>query len=921
MWAPGIALDMATIKTPDQRVRVFISSTINELADERKAAREAIGNLRLIPVFFEAGARPHPPRDLYSAYLEQSHIFLGIYWNSYGWVAPGAEISGLEDEYRLCGNRKPKLIYVKRSTDRQERLNDLLKDIERSDSACYQQFSDAAELQRLIENDLSVLMSEIFENALSEQGAKEDALDAKPEKVPQQLIELPHIRSEIYGRDEDIGHVTELLLKPGIGLVTLLGAGGTGKTTLSIHIGHRVKDAFRDGVAFVPLAPITDHRLVAASIAEVLGVQDSGKQPIEATLAEYLSDKQLLLILDNFEQVADASRMIGELTTRCKDLKVLVTSRTSLHVRNERIYNLATLGIPEDAQRIAPEELRRWPGTQLFVERALEVNPRLELNRENTDAIIEICQRMDGLPLAIELAAARTRFFQPAALLSRIEKTLDLVSKGHKDLPERQQTLRGAIEWSYNLLSDDTKRVFRQLGVFRRSWTLEAADAILKEEGIDLDIEEMTERLLDVSLIKPVLVSHSAEPRFNMLQTVHEYAKEMLDAAPEAEATKRRFADYYLRLLEETDGKLWERNGDAWLDLIELEQQNIRAAFSKFIQWGELEQAWRFIPHLAPYWTIRGGFSESNQLIADARIMDKSLWDSTAIDARTRARTLTWAGYSTLFLFDFANGFPMLQAAARIAEEIGDEHTLAYALCVDGCYGSYLNNPDAPPKVVRGFELAEKLNDSVLHTMLLLWSTEYFRQQGDMAKVMANLESAWRIAMDDGNTYILGATCITRFSFQVMDPANDWNATVRQAIEMYDLFPEKGYKGLKSAAMQALAFGHMKLGALHEAEVALRQGLEYSRVAGEKESEVYSTMEASGFFVLKGELEKAFRIFGALDAFIEMSHYPIVGGAEAQYKYSKELLLPHWESPDAQRWYSEGRRMSLADAIVYALHG
>jgi hypothetical protein len=163
---------MAIIKTPDQRVRVFISSTINEVAEERKAARKAIENLRLIPVFFEAGARPHPPRDLYSAYLDQSHIFLGIYWNSYGWVAPGSEISGLEDEYRLCGNKKPKLIYVKQSDERQDKLKELLSDIERSESACYQKFSTAEELQKLIENDLSVLLSEIFENALLREKAR-----------------------------------------------------------------------------------------------------------------------------------------------------------------------------------------------------------------------------------------------------------------------------------------------------------------------------------------------------------------------------------------------------------------------------------------------------------------------------------------------------------------------------------------------------------------------------------------------------------------------------------------------------------------------------------------------------------------------------------------------------------------------------
>lgn len=785
---------MAIIKTPDQRVRVFISSTINELADERKAAREAINNLRLIPVFFEAGARPHPPRDLYSAYLEQSHIFLGIYWNSYGWVAPGAEISGLEDEYRLCGNKKPKLIYVKKSNERQPRLNDLLADIEKSETACYQFFSDAAELQKLIENDLSVLMSEIFENALFDSQQQKTASEEFTEIKHHRQVELPHIRSEIYGRDEDLQKVSELLTKSGVVLVTLLGAGGTGKTTLSVHIGHQLNEKFRDGVAFIPLAPVTDYKLVCATIAEVLGITDSGKQPIEQTLIEFLSDKNFLLILDNFEQVVEASKFISDIITHCKDVKILVTSRTSLHIRNERIYNLNTLALPDENKTIAPDELRNFPATQLFVERALEVNPRMQFSKENTDAILEICQRMDGLPLAIELAAARTRFFQPAALMSRIEKTLDLVSKGHKDLPERQQTLRGAIEWSYNLLAEDTQKVFRQLGAFKRSWTMEAADVILNDGNTFIDVEEMMERLLDVSLIKPVLVSHSAEPRFNMLQTVHEYAKEILEKSTEAQETKLRFADYFLQLCEEADGKLWGRNGDAWLDKLETEYQNIRAAFYIFIETNNLEKAWKFIPLLAPYWTIRGGFSETIQLIADAKISDRQLWDSDTISAKVRARTLTWSGYCTLFLFDFENGFQMLFKAEEIAASIHDESSLAYALCIDGCYGSYMQYPEAPQKIEKVYKMAAELNDTVLLCMLHIWSCEYYRQLGDYEKVNDNLNKAWQLAQDEGSTYSSGLYISPGSVLQLLMEIPIIRKLLTTALPCIIYFPKKDIK-------------------------------------------------------------------------------------------------------------------------------
>ncbi len=910
---------MAIIKTPDQRVRVFISSTINELAEERQAARQAIENLRLIPVFFEAGARPHPPRDLYSAYLDQSHIFLGIYWNSYGWIAPGSDISGLEDEYRLCGNKKPKLIYVKQSNERQDKLKGLLEDIEKSDSACYQKFSTAAELQKLIENDLSVLMSEIFENALLGERALDNNSSAELNIELKRIVEIPNIRSEIYGREEDLERIESMLTKSGVALITLLGAGGTGKTTLAVHLAHVIKDQFKDGIVFVSLAPLTDHRLVGAAIAEVLGVQDSGKQPIEQTVIDFLSDKNFMLILDNFEQVIEASTFISKLLTFCKDVKVLVTSRTSLHIRNERIYNLSTLSLPELNKLITSAELQDYSATQLFVERALEVNPQMPFSKENTEAIVEICQRMDGLPLAIELAAARTRFFQPAALMSRIEKTLDLVSKGHKDLPERQQTLRGAIEWSYNLLAEDTQKVFRQLGVFKRSWTMEEADVIMNDGTTFTDVEEMMERLLDVSLIKPVLVSHSAEPRFNMLQTVHEYAREMLEKSPEFKGTQLRFAEYFLKLCEEADGKLWIRNGDAWLDKLEIEYQNIRAAFYIFIEIENFEKAWKFIAYLAPYWTIRGGFSETAHWIADAHISDRSFWTSEKISPQTRGRTLTWAGYCTLFLFDFDNGFPMLNEAQRILSDTTDEVSLAYAYCFDGCYGSFLAFPDSAQKMDLGLRLAEKTKDRVCLCMFYLWSYEYYRQQGRMDIVETNLALGKKIGVEDGNTYILGALYILRFSLACMDEHNDYEKTAGDAIEMYNMLPEKGYKGLKSAAMMGLAYARMMQGRIEEAEAPLMSGLEYSRLAGEKESEVYGGMEASAFFKLKGNDEKAYKILGALDSFIELSNFPVVGGAEAQYKMTMSIVKPDMHLPTNKAYYEAGKRMPLSEAIVYAL--
>lgn len=911
---------MSIIKTPDQRVRVFISSTINELAEERIAARSAIESLKLIPVFFEAGARPHPPRDLYSAYLSQSHIFLGIYWNSYGWIAPGAEISGLEDEYRLCGKTKPKLIYVKNSTERQEKLDLLLQDISNSDSACYQKFNTADELKQLIENDLSVLMSEIFESSLiSGQGSIDSSTGAIENRHDHPIIDIPLIKSEMIGRERDLQLVSELLLREDTSLITILGAGGTGKTTLATFIGQANKDKFKDGVLFIQLAAITNSKLVVNTIGEKLGIQDNGKHDLISLIIDLLTGKQFLLILDNFEQVVDASVVVSQLINQCKDLKVLVTSRSILHIRNERIYHLATLNFPVEESAIAFADLQNYAATKLFLDRAQEVNQNIENSKENAEAILEICQRMDGLPLAIELAAARTRFFQPAALLGRITKTLDLVNKGHKDLPERQQTLRGAIEWSYNLLSPDTQSIFRQMAVFKRSWTMEAADAILVINESAVDAEEYTERLLDVSLIKTDILNKELEPRFNMLQTVHEYAGEMLAQDPDCEKVKLQYAKYFLQLCEDAEPYLWNRNGAIWLDRIESEYQNIRASFYIFMELGLPEMAWRFFPCLAPYWTIRGGFTETVMLIKDAGLYEESSWTIGTIDPVVHGRALTWSGYCLLFVFDLERGFAMLQAAQNILTATNDIYNLTYAYCFDGCYGAYMQKEDAEEKILKGFELLERQNNPLINCMFYCWSDEYFRQKGQPEIRDKNLNLAASIAKEHGITYIQGAVMLIRATIATSEPEMDSDKLIQIGQEMFMIFPEKGYQGFKAASKQFQAIGYLNKGDIIAARNMIKESAEFVKLSGELESEFYLCMLLVHILALGGDRKHAFSIFGALHTFIEQSQYPVIGGAAVQYQTISQLLQPYEAQPECQSWFESGKSMPLTSAVNMGL--
>src|SRR5215510_15349449 len=637
------------ILTPDQRVRVFISSTLGELAAERAAARRAIGRLHLVPVWYESGARPHPPRSMYRAYLAQSQVFVGIYWQRYGWVAPGMGISGLEDEFRLAAG-KPMLLYLKRPAPSQEpRMQAFLDSIRSSGTASYRTFATPRELERLLADDLAVLLSESFagvaagapalpagtvtflltdiegstrlwetvpeamEEALERHnqlltkviedhggvvvtsrgegdsffaafasavaaveaaGACQLALNRETWPAgavlrvrmglhtgeahvqdgdyvdhapinrcarvkaaahggqvlvtqatrdlvagrlgggfglrrlgefrlrdlagPELLYQLTHaglppdfppIRTvagrgprplpagttSLVGREQAIGELAGLLARPGVRMVTLTGPGGVGKTRLALAVGERAGGRFDSGTVFVPLAGVTAPEGVVGGIGRAVGADLAGTGAPLPALVDQLGDGAWLLILDNLEQVIDVGRDLDELLARCPGVVLLATSRTVLGLRAEREYPVPPLPLPAgptglpvhatgmqaDPAGPAPgpthvplQELMASPAVTLFVDRARAVRPSFALTEGNAAAVEEICRRLDGLPLAIELAAARTRLLDPGALLDRLAASLDVLSASAVDMPGRQQTLRATVQWSVGLLDE-----------------------------------------------------------------------------------------------------------------------------------------------------------------------------------------------------------------------------------------------------------------------------------------------------------------------------------------------------------------------------------------------------------------------------------------------------------------------------------
>ena len=561
------------IRTPDQRLRVFVSSTLDELAGERRASARAIAALGLIPVMFEQGARPHPPQAVYRAYLEQSDIFVGLYWQSYGQVPPGMEVSGLEEEFELSRGL-PRLLYAKvPATEREPALEHLMSRIRQE--ASYRRFATTDELESLLRADVATLLSERF------------ATDRAPHRRSRSLRVGT---TSLVGRDPDIEAVTRLIHMPDVRLVTLTGPGGVGKTRLAVAVAERLVDRFDAGIAFVPLETVTDPGLALTAIARRVGAELRGASPLEAVI-ERLGDGHSLLLLDNLERTSGVAPELDELLARCPRVSILATSRSVLRLRAEREYVVRPL-----ASAAAVE---------LFVDRARAVRHDFALTTDNAASVTEICRRLEGLPLAIELAAARIRLLEPDQLLSRLATSLDLLRTSSVDLPERQRTLRATVEWSVDLLGEAERDLLETAAVFVDGWTVEAAAAVAgldEERALDL-----TEALARQSVISLEIGERGPRPR--MLDTIHAFLAERLVARPDVEAIRQRHAEYYWSLAEQADRPLRSTRHRDWLERLELEAGNFGAA----VHW-YLDHDTGRLPHLfralALFWELHDRFGE-----------------------------------------------------------------------------------------------------------------------------------------------------------------------------------------------------------------------------------------------------------------------------------------------------------------------
>ncbi|MET0939330.1 MAG: DUF4062 domain-containing protein, partial [Gaiellaceae bacterium] len=625
------------IFTPDRRLRVFVSSTLRELALERMAAREAISSLHLAPVLFEQGARPHAPRDLYAAYVRQCEVFVGIYWESYGWIAPGEKISGLGDEYELAQG-KPMLLYIKEpAVDREERLSALIRRIEEEAGPAYRTFSTVEELRQLVSDDLALLLTERFHASV---------------EGPEQRSALPARTTSFVGRGEELEDLLRLVERGDVRLVTLTGPGGIGKTRLAVEAARRLAPRFRDGAAYVALDRLTDPELVPAAIADAVGLPPLGPNQEDA-LARRLRGQRLLLVLDNFEHVLAAAPLVTRLLEASEHLEVLATSREPLRLQGEHEYGVPPL---EDAPA-------------LFMERVGAIRPDIVWHEENVRAAHEICRRVERLPLAVELVAGGVRMFSPSVLVEQLESALDAPSSGRRDAPARQQTVRATIDWSYGLLNEDERDLFERLGVFAGSFTIEAAGSVAGTRG--LAVLSTLSALVDKSLL--VHAASESETRFRMLRVVAEYAAERLRDRADEDDICVAHAEYYAELAQAAYAGLRGSEQRGWKDILDFEFGNIRRALAHLARTGREEEAADLVWSVWVYW-LTGHFLEGRKLAAEL------LASRCELSERARARLQTVAGVLAALLSDLGTAHAELGQASEWFQEHDDIEGKASAL-------------------------------------------------------------------------------------------------------------------------------------------------------------------------------------------------------------------------------------------------
>ncbi len=608
-------------------------------------------------------------------------------------------------------------------------------------------------------------------------------LDSRLHNLPVQLTSL-------IGREQEVTAVQNLLLREDVRLVTLTGPGGTGKTRLGLQVAAELCEVFTDGVFLVNLAPLSDPMFVLPTIAQTLGIGKGGGKPLLEHMREELQQKKVLLVLDNFEQVVSAAPHMTDLLVACPKLKLLVTSREVLRVRAEHEFVVPPLALPDRTSLAEQTELLHYAAVNLFHQRVMAVKPDFQITPANARAIAEICIRLDGLPLAIELAAARMKLLSPQALLARLSQLLQILTSGVRDSPARQQSLRNTIAWSYNLLKAEEQQLFRRLSVFNGGCTLEAIEAIqtaLEKEPDVVQVVDGVTSLIDKSLLQ-CTEQEDNESRLWMLETIREYAWECLRESGEEESILRAHASYYLALVEEAELHLKGAQQLQWLRRLDREQENLRAALGWLIAHEEGEKALRFCVSLWLFWQTRGYWSEGRRWLKTALALPEAGKRTTL-----RAIVLSAAGELAAVQGDLQEAHVLLAESVALCRELDNDHGVVFPMSTLG---------------------------------------RVMAQQGDHAAAASLLKECITLCRKSGSTWELSRSLLTLGYIAWLQ--GDLKQAIALTKESLMLAREMGDKGRIAHALNNLGHLFWDQGDLVQARAHAEEGLKLIRELGDK---------------------------------------------------------------------------------------
>ena len=714
------------------------------------------------------------------------------------------------------------------------------------------------------------------------------SLDARPNNLPTQL-------TSFVGREAELAEAGELLRANR--LLTLTGPGGTGKTRLSLQVAANAAEAYPDGIFFVPLETVREPALVASRITAAIGLSESSRPPIDL-LADWLASRTVLLVLDNLEQVLGAGPTLAELLRRAPGVSILATSRAPLHVSGEQEYPVPGLPTPPDpsersgidrarrgaaAPRLDPAALSMYEAVRLFIARASAVKPGFQVTNDNAAAVAAITARLHGMPLAIELAAARVNFLSPDAILTRLEHQLGVLAGGARDLPERQRTLRGAIAWSYDILDEPCRRLLDRLSVFRGMFELEAAEAACGPAAeLGQEVVDGLLSLTDQSLVQAL--ESDAEPRFQLLETIREFAAEMLAARGDQVEIERRHAAWYLDLAERLAPLLGGEEQGRHLDRLEADHENLRVALARAIERGDGDTSIRLVAALWRYWQKRGHLTEARRVI---ETIAAEPWSRS--DPRLRARLMEALGGICWWQGDIPSMGPAYSEAVELWRGLDDRAELANAL-----YNvSFVWN--LPPTVGgRGSEVdPEDRGRVALEEALAL-----YRELGD-ERGQANV--LWGL----GN----------RAFFR-----EEGDGGVARFREALDLFRLTGDVTMAAWSLHMQGGALVRTGEFQEADAAMREALRTFRDAGDAAGITLALDDISQAAVVAGDLERAARLYGAARGLVRATG---AGLADYNQEWIAALGAPRLQDllpPETfERLTTEGGRMTMDEAVAYAL--